>query len=1267
MPTARFSVGDAIGLPQEHIDYVLKNGGDALALTDHGNMNGVSHQQIKAAALKKKGVVFKAIPGIEAYIVDSYKDWERYYEQSKLEKKLQKESKKLQKKSGEDKGPNIGNEFKATEDELNEISSAKSSDATGTANDDSDGGTVVEDESESKHAGFDPVKQKDHLVLLPKNNDGVKSLFRLVSESYAAGYYRYPRMDMELLKKHAKGNVIGLSACLGGRLAKVIYANVADIHSVSRDNFEEVQRQLKLKIEEFVDVFGGPENYYLELQFNRISTQHLVNMHLIEASKRTGVKLVVTADSHYADPEHWKEREIYKAMAWSTKTKSAVDLATLPQRVEELKCELYPKTAQNIWDSYKQHGTEHSFYDDVVISEAIERTHDIAHNLIGDVGVDKKVKLPVLANIIPAERIEKLKEKLGEAATEDDIAYKELRRVAVEGLKWRGKASEDVYIERLAKELDDIKYLQDNSQFKFAKYFLTYKAIMDITNKHLFTGNGRGSVSGSLLAYVLNISQVDPIRFGTIWERFLNRKKLGAPDIDNDWSDRDEALQLLIQHFGEENVIPVSNFNQLQLRSLIKDVARLYQLPFAEINEATSKIEPEALAEKKKEPGFDRATWTFDYDEAVKHSKTFRELIAKYPEFQKTIQVLFKQMRNISRHAGGVIITNDSFSGMPVIKAGGELQTPWPEGINYRHLEEFGLLKFDILGLGTLRMFEQVIRKILIKQGNRTPSFEQVKEWFWNNLHPDNNDFDDLRVYKNVFWEKRYAGVFQFVQDNVQNFMAEMRPTSIMDIAVATSIFRPGPLNEGVDKKYLNNRNNPEQVVYKHPLLKEVFADTAGLLVFQEQLQMIYNKLGGIPLEDTDGVRKAFTKKDKDNTEKQAAARKELRDKFLVLCKQANGISEDVSAELFDSMEKLVAYSFNKSHAIAYAITSYQCAWFLTYYPDEWVTTYLDYCAISKGKASGKESPVTIAYKEVKRLGYTIEKTDINNSEYEFAVSQTKPKTIVTSFASVKGIGKAATYELKNYRPYTSLKELLVNKDYSWKHTKFNKGSLTSLVLLEGLDSVDIVGPGKTFDNYKQVEYALIQNFDKLRTAAEKQFKLEQFKLLEASGLLKKKARKPKETESFDEVLAALVVEAKQKCPDPWTDEEKIENQKTIAGTVDFSIIISDETQEELDQLGFESIDEVAEREPDPGDKKGDIGGCWAVISTAVIAKTKTGKSYLKLKVFAQSNKEYTIFIWNYNKSTVNLKPNDVIVVKHLSKSKFGLSAFPNAILKLNK
>lgn len=1209
-----FSIGDAIGFPQDHIDYAISNGLDALAITDHGSMNGFSHQYFHCKKLKEKGINFKPIYGCEFYFIPSIKEW-------KLLKAKQDSNKNKNNKNNSSSRKNAPfnkdiEEFEAIGNEFHDIISENKN-----QEEDNTGGTLLEDEKESKilsqNKWQDPIKRRNHLVVLAKNNEGLKSLFKLVSNSYAEGFYLYPRIDFEMLRKEAKGNLIATSACVAGVdmhiIAKYQSEPNWDQWQPNDVAVESIQSELKEMIEQFKEIFGE-ENYYLELQFNKLGPQHLKNYHIIEAAKRTNTKLIVTVDSHYSNPEHWREREIYKAMAWASKTKNYELAEKIPQKIDELKCELYPKNAKQLWNTFIQTSNNYSFYNFCLVKEAIERTWAIAHEQIDICEPDRSVKLPSISKLIPKNNIDKAFEKLGSAIDENQLAFEELKRLAKEGLIKKGFAQNNQYIERLIYELSVIK------QLKFAKYFLTYAKIMELVSKYMLVGMARGSAGGSLLAYCIGITQLDPIKFGLLFERFLVPNKKGYPDIDSDFSDREKAIEIIASYFGKENVIPVTNFNQLQLRSLIKDIARLNNIPHAEINKYTTKIENECLSEAKKIDGFDRAQWVMTYDEAEKYSPTFKELMEKYPEFEKTIKVLFKQIRNISRHAGGVIIADNTREIMPMIKSGNIMQTPWPEGLNARHLEDFGLLKFDILGLGTLRIFEDCIRKIIKKEKQKKYiNFEQIQNWYFKNLHPDNNSMDDINVYKNVYWNNKYIGIFQFVQTNVQKFMAEMKPTNIIDIAIATSIFRPGPLGIGADKQFLKNRKNPNNIVYKHPLLRDVLEPTAGLIIFQEQLQLIYHKLAGVPLEETDAVRKAFTKKDLSNKEKAEKERIAMREDFASRCLQVNNVPKDISYDIFDEMQKYVAYSFNKSHAVAYAIISYQCAWFLTYYPDEWVTSYIDYCTLAKGKQTGKEDPKAIAIAEAKALGYTVGKPDINNSQKEYTVQN---NTLIPSFGSLKYVGNKVINEIEEFRPYTKLEDLLFNADGTWRHSKLNKRALSTLIRLEAFSSMDLVGENKLFSNYKQMHYILVDNNDLLKKATSNK---------------KKNVR---------EILNELIDQTKN-IPD-WTIEEKLNFSKELSGSIDLNIIITPELSKYFKDHNIKSIDER---------EYGQI--IWCIAKKSSIAQTKTNKTYLKLQVLGSNSQNTTIYCWNFRPNKDKIIPDySIIILNKYKETPYGLSTF---------
>lgn len=688
---------------------------------------------------------------------------------------------------------------------------------------------------------------------------------------------------------------------------------------------------------------------------------------------------------------------------------------------------------------------------------------------------------------------------------------------------------------------------------------------------------------------------------------------------NSDFSDRDKAVKLITKYFGAENVLPVSNFNQLQLRSLIKDVSRFYDIPFDEVNVYTAKFENEALAEAKKTPGFDRAGWVLTYEEAENNSPSFREFMAKYPDLEATVKVLFKQFRNISRHAGGVLITEKGTESLPIIKAGGDYQTPWPEGLNARHLEFFGFLKFDILGLGTLRMIEECIKRILREQGMRYASFEDVYDWYYKNLHPDNNDMADPKVYKNVYWEGRFAGIFQFVNPPVQKFIMQMKPKNVIDLAVATSIFRPGPLGLGVDKQYLKNRKSEKDVHYAHPLIKEVLGPTSGLLIFQEQLMQMYNVLAGVPLEDTDSVRKAFTKKDLSNKQKAADTRLKLRNEFIDKCASVNNINETISGPLFDNMEALVAYSFNKSHAVSYAMISYMCAWLLTYYPDHWVASYIDYCSTEKGNITGKESAKAVALHEAMGIGYKIGKPDINKSEKGFQVYD---NVLVPSFSSIKGVGAGALKEIMDHRPYKSVNDLLFDPMGNWRHSKFNKTAMSALIKLEALDSMKIVGPEYQFKNYRQLHYVVVEHGD----------------------ALKKACTKKKKTHHED--LYDLIQES-QKLPD-WTLAEKIQFSKELAGSVDLGLIVTPEIKDYLRCQNIDSIDSA----------ESDDQYVWAVVRNCTAAKTKKGKDYLKLTMVAEAGVDHKVFCWNFNSQKDKLIPENSLIIGRFKSGDFGLSCF---------
>lgn len=466
----------------------------------------------------------------------------------------------------------------------------------------------------------------------------------------------------------------------------------------------------------------GQKNYYLELQFNRLPAQNLVNRVLLEFARRNGLQnqLVVTCDAHYSRPELWKDRELYKKLGYLNYKDYNAD--SLPKSKEDLKCELFPKNADQIWQEYQKSKEGEGWYDDQIICDAIERTHDLAHSIIGDVPPDRTPKFPN-KKLTPAGK----------------TPIQHLVELCKTGIKKRGRDKDPVYIARLKEELGVIKEMQN------ADYFISYQKIMELARQVCLVGPARGSGGGSLVAYVLYITDLDPIKWDLPFARFLSVHRKGAPDIDTDLADRDKVLDQLRNFFGYENVVPISNYNTFKLKTLIKDIGKFHGIPFEECNAATKTVEQDVRKATTKH-GDDKNLFVLTYDDAVGYncqvnekttcagcspkcttpvSPAFKNFIEDHPEVAESIKTLFKQNRSLGRHAGGVLVCDDLPQKMPLIASKGEPQSPWCEGVNFKHLEYIGnFIKYDLLGLETLRLIERTIQLIIDKKEGGMIEFE---------------------------------------------------------------------------------------------------------------------------------------------------------------------------------------------------------------------------------------------------------------------------------------------------------------------------------------------------------------------------------------------------------------------------------------------------------------------------------------------------------------------------------------------------------------
>jgi len=1028
------SVFDAIGYPQEHMDFAYDNGSSALALTDHGNMNGLAHQVLHTKKMREQGKEFKPIFGCEAYFLPSLEEWHAEYEHSRNQKA---KNKKKDKTSG----------------------------------------TTIEDEGASKKAMDNILNRRRHLILLAQNQEGLSNLFKIISQSYKpTNFYRYPRIDYDLLNKYSEG-IIAASACLGGVYAGDYWENMAD-------GEEAVLVAMRATTEKMLSIFG--DRWYGELQWNNVPEQHRLNKCIIKMHEEYGIKLISTADSHYPGPNSWKDRELYKRLGWLGKGRA--EGAELPDNVEEIGYELYPKNGDQMWESYQQYSQEAGEeYDDEIILKSITETHRIAHELIDDFMPSTEVRLPDF--VVPP----------------GVSAIAALTKMCIEGLRQRGLTENDVYISRLKKELYVIK---DRG---FSKYFLTMNAIAKVANELMLTGTGRGSAAGSLVAYVLGITQIDPIKYDLQFERFLRSDATDYPDIDYDVAEPMALKQKLIDEWGENCVVPISNWNTLQLRSLIKDISKFYGVPFTEVNLVTSKMIDEATGLAKKKHGIKAGVYNPNFQEVMEYSESLKKFLSKYPHIKTHVEALCGQVRSCSRHAGGVVIAENLDSYMPLINSGGVTQTPWSEGQNVRHLEPMGFIKYDLLGLATLRTIQGAIYHVLKSQGIDEPSYEQIKEFYDNNLHPDKIDLHDQDVYENIFHGGKWAGIFQFTEDNAQAFCQKVKPTSIIDLAAITSIQRPGPLSAGVDKDYFSAKTNPAQIKYVSEAHKSVTQETHGFLIFQEQIAMLAHTLGeDLSLDEGNILRKVLTKK---GTGKAAKVKEALHKKFIDGCIQ-KGLKKSTGVRLWDTFEYFSGYGFNKSHAVCYSLLSFQCAWLLNYYPAAWVAAFLD-----KEPEDRKEKAINIA----KSLGYTIDQVDINKSGTVWEIAECGKK-FIQPLTSLKGLGDKAVEQILNNRPFHTVEDLLFNDDIIY--SKLNKKALDVLARSGALSHL----VDDRFTGAKHFWSAAIVD-------------------------------RPKTKKRFLQNVEAYREEGE------FTSEEEIHNIASLTGTFPVSMVMTDELMKKLDEM----------------------------------------------------------------------------------------------------
>ena len=793
--------------------------------------------------------------------------------------------------------------------------------------------------------------KRNHLILLAKNEEGYKNLVKLVTIAHLDGFYYKPRIDEELLEKNAQG-LIGLSACLQGKIPRLLLAN-------KLNEAEEIARK-------YEKIFGKG-NFYLEIQHHpNIPEQITVNKRLIELSKKTSIPLVATNDMHYLKKEDSEAQDVLMLI------NTGAD-ANDPERLTMAQDDFSMKSPEEMADYFKD------------VPEAIENTKKIADmcNLTIELG---KTKLPVFP--LP----------------EGKTAEKFLEELCWQGLKIRyGENPDPKIIERLKYEISVVE------KTGYAGYFLIVQDFVNWAKQNrIVVGPGRGSAGGSIISYITNITNIDPIKHNLLFERFLNPERISMPDIDLDFTDRrrDEVIKYVAEKYGKDHVAQIITFGTMAARAVVRDVGRALQYTYSYCDQL-AKLIPMGM----------------DLAETLEKVDEFKE---KYEtdELAKRLIDLGKKLEGVARHASthacGVVISADPLvSVVPLQKS-----TQDEEGIITQYemhsIEDLGLLKMDFLGLKNLTIIEDTLARIYVLHN-------QLK------IDLDKIPYDDPKTYK-LLQDALTTSVFQLESDGMKRYLKELVPTTFEDIIAMVALYRPGPMQFIPD--YIERKHGKQKIEYIHPKLEPILKDTYGICIYQEELMRIAQEVCGFTLGEADVLRKAVGKKIKELLDAQET-------KFVGGAIK-NGASKKVAEELWQWVLPFAQYGFNKSHSAAYATIAYQTAYLKTHYTVEFMASVL---------TSEKADVERIAFliDECKKMNIEVLPPNINESLKNFAVVEGKPQ-IRFGFLAIKNVGtniaEAIVEEKKVNGPFKSIGDFI----HRVKSKDLNKKSMEALIKAGAFD-----------------------------------------------------------------------------------------------------------------------------------------------------------------------------------------------------------------------
>ena len=805
--------------------------------------------------------------------------------------------------------------------------------------------------------------EPNHLVLLAMNNIGYKNLIKLCSIGYTEGFYYKPRIDMEVLKKYNEG-LICLSACLAGKLARqIVMSNLTGA---------------KETIEEFIDIFGK-DRYFLEIQDNKLREQLLVNQNIIALAKEYGLNVVATNDCHYLDKSDYDSHEVLLCIG-TRKTLNEEDRMSFKTN------EFYVKSEEEMLQAFSN------------FKEAVYNTQRIADMC--------NVEIEFGKTILPEFKI-----------NEDMTHLEYFTKLCYDGIKKR--YSEDKYDEvkkRVDYEISVIDKMGYIDYFLIVADFINYAKSQDIP-----VGPGRGSGAGSICAYLIGITNIDPLRFNLIFERFLNPERVSMPDFDVDfcYERRGEVIDYVSRKYGKDHVAQIITFGTLAAKAVIRDVARVLDISYQKAD-IIAKLVPRDLK--------------ITIDKALEQNVELKNMYDTDIEVRHTIDISRKLeglARHASTHAAGVVITKEPVVNyVPLYEISDQISTQF----TMTTLEELGLLKMDFLGLRTLTVIYDTI-KLVKKIRNIDVKFD--------------DKYDDKLTYK-LLTEGKTLGVFQMESKGFIQMMMKLKPDTIEDIVVMISLYRPGPMDQ--IPRYIKNKNNPEHIEYTHESLKNILNVTYGCMLYQEQVMQIFRDLAGYSLGRADIVRRAMGKKKIDVMNKERA--------IFVEGAKKNNIDEESANKIFDEMAEFAKYAFNKSHAAAYAVVTYQTAYLKAHFKEEFMASTMN-------SMIGNLKKIPEYIEECKSLGIEVLKPDINESYGKFAVINGK---IRFALESIKNVGENAIDEIVKERKINGKYLSFVDFCKRVSLDVVNKKCIESLVMAGCFDEIEKdVNRYDILDSYEKI------------------------------------------------------------------------------------------------------------------------------------------------------------------------------------------------------